>query len=261
MTADGTTAGVEGPAWDTAAAGWAQHWAGFSAPAREAVARAAGLDAGMSVLDIGCGSGEFCALVAARGARVCGVDAAPGMVEVARRAVPDADLRVGPIERLPWPDASFDVVTAFNALQFSADVAAALREARRVTRDGGRVAVCNWGRAADREMEAVFAPLSRLKTPRAEPAPPLGDPGVLEELGSHTRLVAAHAEDVDVPYAFPDRDALDDALRALVPAYGIGLDVGEPVIPEAVAAAAPYRRADGSYRFENRYRYVVFTAT
>lgn len=260
MTADDTTAAVEGPAWDAAAWGWAEHWAGFAAPAREAVARAAGVGEGLCVLDIGCGSGEFCSLAATHGASASGVDAAPGMIEIARRAVPEADLRVGPIERLPWPDASFDVVTAFNSLQFAADVPAALREARRVTRDGGRVAVCNWGRVDDREMEAVFARLSRLKPPRGEPAPPVGDPGVLEELGRRARLVAVQSAEVDVPYAFSDRAALERALHALVPAYGVDTEVGEPVVAETVATAvAPYRRADGSYRFENRYRYVVFT--
>jgi 2-polyprenyl-3-methyl-5-hydroxy-6-metoxy-1,4-benzoquinol methylase len=40
------------------------------------VARAAGIQAGASVLDVGGGSGEFCELAAARGARVSGIDAA-----------------------------------------------------------------------------------------------------------------------------------------------------------------------------------------
>jgi SAM-dependent methyltransferase len=260
MTAQRTTADVEGPAWHAAATGWAELWAGFAAPARDAVAHAAGLTAGMSVLDVGCGSGEFCALGAARGARVSGIDAAAGLVEIARDDVPHADLRVGPIEHLPWPDACFDLVTAFNTLQFTADASAALGELRRVTRSGGQVAVCNWGRVEDREMEAVFRPLSELKPPRDEPAPPVGEPGVLEELGRRVELVVRSVAEVDVPYAFPDRTALERALRALAPAYGVGPDVSEPVVAETVeTAAAPYQCADGSYRFENRYRYVVFT--
>jgi ubiquinone/menaquinone biosynthesis C-methylase UbiE len=141
-----TTAPSEGPAWSAAAPGWVEHWAGFAAPAREAVARAAGIVAGSSVLDVGCGSGEFCELAASRGARVSGIDAAAELVEFARRRVPEGDLRVGPIEQLPWANESFDLVTGFNAFQFAADFVAALAEARRVTRSGGRVATCNWGR-------------------------------------------------------------------------------------------------------------------
>lgn len=110
-----TTAAVEGPAWSAAAVGWVEHWAGFAAPAREAVALAAGIAKGVSVLDVGCGSGEFCELAGARGARVSGIDAAAGLIEFARRRLPEADLRVGALEQLPWPDDSFDVVSGFNA--------------------------------------------------------------------------------------------------------------------------------------------------
>ena len=140
-----TTAPTEGPAWSASASGWAEHWAGFAAPAREVVARAVGIEPGAPVLDVGCGSGEFCELAAARGARVSGMDAAAGLVEFARRRLPEADVRVGPIEQLPWADGSFDVVTGFNAFQFAADFVAALAEAGRVTRSGGRAAICNWG--------------------------------------------------------------------------------------------------------------------
>jgi SAM-dependent methyltransferase len=109
-----TTAAIEGPAWSAGPSGWVEHWARFAARAREAVGRAAGIEAGASVLDVGCGSGEFCELAAARGAQVSGIDAAAGLVEVARRRLPEADLRVGPIERLPWRDESFDLVTTFR---------------------------------------------------------------------------------------------------------------------------------------------------
>jgi|SRR6266567_241477 len=94
----GSSAEAEGPVWSAAASGWVTYWARFAAPAREAVAQAAGIEAGISVLDVGCGSGEFCELAAARGAGVSGIDAA-GLIEFARRRFPGADLRVGPIFR------------------------------------------------------------------------------------------------------------------------------------------------------------------
>jgi ubiquinone/menaquinone biosynthesis C-methylase UbiE len=142
-----STAATEGPAWTSVAAGWVEHWAGHAPPAREAVALATDIGEGVSVLDVGCGSGEFCELAAARGARVSGIDAAAGLIEVARRQLPEADLRVGAIEQLHRPDDSFDVVSGFNAFQFAVDFVAALDEARRVTRSGGQVAICNWGRS------------------------------------------------------------------------------------------------------------------
>jgi hypothetical protein len=47
---------------------------------------------------------------------------------------------------------------------------------------------------------------------------------------------------------------------ALAPIYGIAPDVAAPVVRDTIATAAqPFRRADGSYRFENRFRYLVTT--
>ena len=53
--------------------------------------------------------------------------------------LPDADLREGDTEYLPFGDATFDAVTGINAFQFAGDPQKALREAARVTRPGGRV--------------------------------------------------------------------------------------------------------------------------
>jgi SAM-dependent methyltransferase len=257
-----TTAAAEGPAWSAAAAGWVEYWAAFAAPARDAVARAAGIEAGATVLDVGCGSGEFCELAAAHGARVSGIDAAEAMVAVARRRLPDADLRVGPIEHLPWPDDTFDLVTGFNSLQFTADFVAALTEVARVTRRGGRVAVCNWGRGEDIEVTAISQPLAELKPRPPGDPPPVGEPGVLEELARAAGVSPERADEVEVPYTFPDRATLERALVALAPVYGVAPDQAEPVVRRTVEVAAePYRRPDGSYRFENRFRYVIAVAS
>src|SRR5215218_10358959 len=97
-----SSAASEGPEWSARATAWAKHWGEFTLPALDVVADATGIGAGTAVLDVGCGSGEFCRLAAARGAKVSGIDAAEGMIEIARRLVPGADLRVGAAERLPW---------------------------------------------------------------------------------------------------------------------------------------------------------------
>ena len=96
---------------------------------------------------------------------VSGIDAAEGMLAVARAAVPAADLRLGGMEDLPWEDGAFDVVTGFNAFQFAADTTAALAEAARVVRPGGLVAVANWGRAEEQELAAVMTAARPLLPP------------------------------------------------------------------------------------------------
>ena len=97
--------------------------------------------------------------------------------------MPGADLRVGTLERLPWSDAAFDVVTGFNAFQFAPDIVAAFVEAARVTRPGGRIAACNWGGVGPQDLVTVTHDLQALAPDAAlVPRRPIGEPGVLEEL-------------------------------------------------------------------------------
>jgi hypothetical protein len=50
----------------------------------------------------------------------------------------------------------------------------------------------------------------------------------------------------------------EDALLAIAPVYGVGPKLAEEVVRTTVArAAAPFRRADGSFRFENYFRYLI----
>jgi SAM-dependent methyltransferase len=255
-----STAASEGPEWSARARAWARWWGGLAAPARDAVAEATGIHAGTRVLDIGCGSGEFLGLAVARGGVVSGLDAAEGMIAIARERLPGADLRVGAMERLPWDDDTFDVVTGFNAFQFAADMVAALREAARVARAGGLVAVCNWSRPREGDLSSVAARLRELQPPSgdSEPGPAIRDPRVLEDLARRAGLAPGEAREVDVPYRAPDLATLE---WALLEGSGFGSAVahaGAEAVRRAVTdAAAPFRLADGSYLFPNRFRYVV----
>ena len=103
---------------------------------------------GADVLDVGCGPGTITIDIARRVApgRVVGLDSAPGAIAAATDAITEADLSnldlaVGDVYALDHPDHSFDVVHAHQVLQHLADPVAALREMRRVCRQGGLVAV------------------------------------------------------------------------------------------------------------------------
>ncbi|HEX8600446.1 MAG TPA: class I SAM-dependent methyltransferase [Chloroflexia bacterium] len=117
----------------------------------------AALRPGDHVLDVGCGTGAL-ALRAARRVGptgiVWGIDAAPEMIEVARgkarRRRNTAQFQVAAVERMPFPDASFDVV--LNTLvmhQLPGDLRRrALAEIKRVLRPGGRVLLVDFQPAA-----------------------------------------------------------------------------------------------------------------
>ena len=75
-----------------------------------------GVGAGDRLLDLACGAGLALELAGLRGARCAGIDASPRLLAVARDRSPDADLRVGDMNALPWGDESFDVVTSFRGI-------------------------------------------------------------------------------------------------------------------------------------------------
>ncbi|MFE2293471.1 class I SAM-dependent methyltransferase [Streptomyces sp. NPDC059452] len=131
--------------WSGRAPAYARTYAQLCAHPVPALLDAARVPPGARVLDVGCGSGTVSAAALARGAAaVHAVDAEPGMVEVTRRAVPDADVRVGRLPELPYADSSFDAVLGNFVLNHVGRPLAALAELRRITRPGGRVAVTIW---------------------------------------------------------------------------------------------------------------------
>jgi arsenite methyltransferase len=116
---------------------------------RRLVRQLLALRSGDRVLDIGVGPGFLAAEMAAEvgvGGRVCGIDSSDSMLAIARTRAGQAgsapiELKPGDANNLPYPDASFDVATATQVLEYVEDLPGALAEIRRVLRPGGRVLV------------------------------------------------------------------------------------------------------------------------
>ena len=108
---------------------------------RPAMLALAGDVADRRILDAGCGSGPLFAALRDRGAIVTGIDKSAAMLEVARRRLgDDADLQVAELDSpLPFPDGTFDDVTASLVLHYLRDWGPALAELRRVLKPRGRL--------------------------------------------------------------------------------------------------------------------------
>src|SRR5215218_6401858 len=90
-----------GPLWGARPADWALS-EDQQLPTYEEALERTRLAPGQLVLDIGCGVGALLRMAAARGARAFGLDASQALLDIARRRVPEADLRVGDMEALPY---------------------------------------------------------------------------------------------------------------------------------------------------------------
>lgn len=149
--------------------------------------RAAGVRAGQDVLDVACGTGNTALRAAATGARVTGCDLTPEHLSTGRREADRLGLPLrwveGDAERLPLPDASFDVVLSSVGAMWAPDHQAVADELVRVARPGGTIAMINF--AAGGLIEGFLATFAEF----APPPPPWasspvlwGDPGHVRRL-------------------------------------------------------------------------------
>jgi ubiquinone/menaquinone biosynthesis C-methylase UbiE/DNA-binding transcriptional ArsR family regulator len=104
-----------------------------------------------NLLDIGTGTGRILQLFAPRIGFGLGIDLSREMLSVARAnldriSLRNCQVRLGDMYHVPLPDGSFDAATMHNVLHFADDPAAALAEAARILRPGGRLVVVDFAR-------------------------------------------------------------------------------------------------------------------
>jgi DNA gyrase subunit B len=161
------------------------------------------------VLDVACGTGLVSRVFKGRVAEIVGIDITPAMYAQAR---PHLDRFVeGPGEHLPFPDASFDVVTCRQGTQFMDD-AAAIREMFRVLKPGGTVCVINLCAYSEADREEYYEVL-RLRNPARKNFYMRADlTRLFEQAGGQNVVVHDYIsiEDVDV---WSDNKAISEARR------------------------------------------------
>ena len=254
------SAAVQGPLWGRHPDVWSTTMEQMVRPLYAATLDALGPLAGRTLLDAGCGAGQALADAAHRGAAVAGLDASAPLLNVARARTPSAELRQGDIEAMPFDDNSFDVVTAFNAIQYAVDPAAAVAELARVCRPGGQVAIGVWGDPARCETEGLFGRLRSLAPPPpGTPAPlAVSDAGVVEELLQKAELTVEAGDEVPITIEFADLDEAWQGHSSAGPLQKVIDTVGADAVRAVVeAVVVADRKPDGALRQHNVMRYVL----
>ena len=125
---------------------------------KDRLARAVAPQAGERALDLACGTGDIAFRLAGLGARVCGLDITPRMLQLARgkTTAPACTWTTGDMSALPFADGTFDIVTTGYGLRNVPDLDAAVAEITRVLRPGGRFASLDFNRPESLAIRAAY---------------------------------------------------------------------------------------------------------
>lgn len=249
--------------WTQMAAGWDRRrdwmWAA-SRQVGEWMVDALEPRPGETVMELACGLGDTgFAAAAALGdeGRLISTDFSEGMVEAARHhaaelGVRNAEFRVMDAERMDLDDGSVDGVLCRWGYMLMADPAAALRETRRVLRDGGRVALSVWGAPDRNPWASVPARVigEHSGAPPPDPRAPgifaMADPARTRGLLESADLEPRRVEEVEMTYRFASPDEYWGFITELAGALALLIarmpsDEQGAVRDKVLAAVEPYR--------------------
>jgi len=111
---------------------------------------------GMKILDVAAGTGSSSRPLVDKGAEVTALDFSQGMIEQGRKQNKNINFVQGDALKLPFEDNSFEVTTISFGLRNTSNTEIALKEALRVTKDGGRIVVAEFSHPVNPIFKKIY---------------------------------------------------------------------------------------------------------
>ena len=111
---------------------------------------------GLRILDIAAGTGSSSAPLVAKGADLIALDFSEGMLAAGRKRHKDIKFQQGDALKLPFTENTFDVTTISFGLRNTSDSTAALKEALRVTKQSGRIVICEFSHPTNKIFRLIY---------------------------------------------------------------------------------------------------------
>lgn len=252
-----STKQVQGKLWSVAPHYWSNYFEPFFLPLYKKTLEQIRFNEDHIVLDAGCGAGLFSYMAISTGAQVIGVDAAPGLLEVARVRNNQNNFLEEDLESLPFAENSFDLVTGFNSFQYAGNFANALSEAKRVLKTGGRLVIGIWDKPEYSDATAVLKAISSLlpPPPQGTSGPfALSEDGKIESICNDINLKVVYKTRVACPILY---HTLDEGIKSFMgtgPAAAAMNHTSERQIQKTIAGALqPYLLTEEMYHLQNSF--------
>ena len=111
---------------------------------------------GLRILDIAAGTGSSSAPLVAKGADLIALDFSEGMLAAGRKRHKKIKFQQGDALKLPFAENYFDVTTISFGLRNTSDTTAALKEALRVTKQSGRIVICEFSHPTNKILRLIY---------------------------------------------------------------------------------------------------------
>jgi SAM-dependent methyltransferase len=257
-----STKTMQGQLWSIAPPYWSKYFEPYFLPMYREVLDQLLLSKDDVLLDAGCGSGLFTHMAAKTGAYVMGVDAAPGLLEIARERNPKSSFLEEDLEALPFGDESFDVVVGFNSFQYAGSFENALLEAKRVLKNNGRLVIAIWDKPENSDGTQILKAIGGLlpPPPPGTPGPfALSEEGKIESILSELDLKLVHKATVACPFLYRNVDEGIKSFMGTGPAAAALKHTDRKTLEQTIVGALEkFDVTEGFHFLQNRF--LVFIA-